>query len=129
MLRQVADDTWQLDCVFHNSSNAWDNNNGQDFHIPINNNPTTAANNVADSKYVSIYPKPFEDYCFINLSGSEWHSYTLEIFDLQGHRVKSLLMQKNVQKVERDFLKAGLYIVKVTNMVTGEVFSDKVSVI
>ncbi|HQI71416.1 MAG TPA: T9SS type A sorting domain-containing protein, partial [Bacteroidales bacterium] len=119
----------QVALVIHFDNNTWDNNNGQDFHIPINNNPTTAAHYPADNKYVRIYPNPFEDYCFINLSGSEWHTYTIEIFDLQGNKVQSLVMQKNVQKVERDFLKPGLYIIKVTDMITGEVFTDKVSVI
>jgi len=117
----------QVALVIHFANNTWDNNNGQDFHIPINNNPTNVAD-VSQNRYVSIYPNPFGDYCYINLSGNEWHSYNVEIYDIRGNKVRSLVMQKNVQKVERDFLKAGLYIVKVTDMVTGEVFSDRVMV-
>ena len=31
----IPDDTWQLDYVFHNSSNAWDNNNGKDWNAIV----------------------------------------------------------------------------------------------
>ncbi len=31
----IPDDTWQLDFVFHDSSNRWDNNNGQDWNVIV----------------------------------------------------------------------------------------------
>ncbi len=31
----IPDDTWQLNYVFHNSSNAWDNNNGRDWNAIV----------------------------------------------------------------------------------------------
>ena len=31
----IPDDTWELDYVFHNSSNVWDNNSGNDWHAIV----------------------------------------------------------------------------------------------
>lgn len=32
---QIPDDTWQLDFVFHDETNRWDNNNGGDWHVVV----------------------------------------------------------------------------------------------
>ena len=54
----VPDDTWQLDFVFHNSSNAWDNNNGRDWTLLVRDcvnsqNPFLSITNPAPSTAVS----------------------------------------------------------------------------
>ncbi len=54
----IPDDTWELDYVFHNSSNAWDNNGGADWSAIVNScinteTPHLSITNPAPSTAVS----------------------------------------------------------------------------
>jgi len=53
----IPDDTWQIDFVFHDETNRWDNNNGNDWHVLVANcvnteQPTLVITNPAPNTFV-----------------------------------------------------------------------------
>jgi hypothetical protein len=78
--------------VIHYNNNTWDNNNGQDYHISINNSTSVKESEVPLDNYLSQnYPNPFNPSTIISYKIRESNVVTLKIYDILGREIETLV--------------------------------------
>lgn len=62
---------------------------------------------------VRVYPNPMQDYATFELEGAELEEMILEIYNMQGQRIKRLSSSNSLIQLQRDQLSAGYYAYQV----------------
>ncbi len=105
----------QVNFVINYTNDTWDNNNGQDYNININQNPPSGV--VMQSfdrlQNASIYPNPATEHLNILISGEANKTYYAEIINVYGaqaglHKISGLEKQVDISN-----LKSGIYFVRI----------------
>jgi hypothetical protein len=98
----------------------------QGFHQPTTIVVTGV--HVEEEAGVIIYPNPVRD--ILNVQASQGASYQVEMCDMQGQRLVSeratLDDLNRVHRIDVRELPVALYILRITNSLSGEVFSHKI---
>ena len=71
---------------------------------------------------VNIYPNPVENRLFISLDTG---SYVCSVYDLQGKKVYTKDI-KDTSELDITVLKKGIYIIKITDVITNKIFVKRV---
>jgi hypothetical protein len=108
---QVVD---YVDFVIHFGNESWNNNNGADFHIPINNNPTSSTH-FQITQQMSLWPVPAEEFVFIGVSVNAADNSSLEICNINGQVLEIIQVNAENFKLPVGHLKAGMYFVNLRN--------------
>lgn len=104
---QVVD---YIDFVIHFGNESWNNNNGADFRIPINNNPTSSTR-AQINQQMSLWPIPAKDYVFIGIPINAAGNSYIEIYNTNGQLVESRQVEDENFKMQINQLKSGLYFI------------------
>ncbi len=103
--------------------NTWDNNNGNDYFIPINNN--VYAKNI-HKDVINIYPNPFSDFATVDLTDKNG-LFDISLINFHG----KVITQTKVIAPQRFYLNAnelskGAYILRFINLDNNNVFIEKI---
>jgi len=95
----------KISFVIHYNNNTWDNNNGQDYHININNATSVKENSLVPGMtgLSQNYPNPFNPSTIISYKIKENNNVTLIIYDMLGREVETLV---------NEYQPAGAYSIK-----------------
>ena len=100
--------------VIHYDDNTWDNNNGADYHIPINN--IIGIDPLVSEEKLMVYPNPATSEISIKIANqrSGGEAFDVEIMDVHGKVVleSKLLISRAIDVSE---LEAGVYFVRVSD--------------
>lgn len=113
-----------VDFVIHYNNNTWDNNSGQDYHIPIQqpvgNSPSVTGEGVR------VWPNPVQDKFKVQVPAGVDPGYLCELYDLQGKLVRTYALDPGVTELARGPLGAGVYLLRVTGWQTRQVHTGKI---
>ena len=102
-----------LDFVIHYNNNAWNNNNGADFHIPINNSPTSVSR--PEDVKLSLWPVPAENTLYVGLSQEFSGNHSVQILSVNGQvRLTEAVTRENL-RLDVSFLTPGVYTLLIVN--------------
>lgn len=102
--------------VVHLNDDSWDNNNGSDYHIYINNSPSENINSInSTEKKIVVYPNPAKDMVKIKvtLNRNANSFYTGEIINVSGQKIVDIEFYQNSCTADVSQLTPGLYFVKI----------------
>jgi hypothetical protein len=74
---------------------------------------------------LDVFPDPVVDYLFIRFDDA--HSAFIELFDLNGRKITSEIMESKSTLLDLTWLKSGMYVVKITsnnNVVTKKIVKE-----
>jgi hypothetical protein len=113
-----------IDFVVHFDDNSWNNNNGSDFHIPIDNNPSHA---VTDFKgqIISMWPNPCKDILFMGVPVELSKDTEILIYSVSGTLVKKYKIKVENFKIDMSDLKNGYYLLKIKHRDRGILATEK----
>lgn len=114
----------EVNFKIHYADNTWNDNNGQNWTIPIE-----FVNNLAEiqDEAISVYPNPFIDFTIIEITGSEDCKYEVKLTDLTGKVIKNETFENNSKYIlYRNNLEAGMYILQFTNLTTNTISTEKI---
>lgn len=98
-----------VDFVIHYTNNTWNNNNGQDFHIPINNNPVSLPE-PSQQQLISAWPVPAVSQVYVGVPVQCSSGYLIAVKNLTG----SLMLKEPVSaenfSLDISGLSAGFYV-------------------
>lgn len=100
-----------VDFVINFDDNSWDNNNGQDYHIPIS--PPLAVWKPAELK-VEIGPVPAKDILRINIPWCSDPEFSLRITDAKGSLIYEKTLNCGQQEIELKGMESGVYFLEIT---------------
>jgi len=98
-----------IDFVIHYNDNSWNNNNGADFHIPVNNSPT-GLNTNSSHHTISAWPNPCEDIIHVGVPVGFTEGYQLNVINLQGITALKQTVTRENFTLDVSRLNAGYYI-------------------
>ncbi|KAF0194025.1 MAG: igtZ, partial [Bacteroidetes bacterium] len=101
-----------IDFVIHYDNNTWNNNNGADFHIPINNAPT-AVNYQALQHRISLWPVPANDILFVGVPVEFIDGHRLIITAMGGQTAMQMEICRENFSIDVSRLESGVYNVAV----------------
>lgn len=116
-----------VDFVVHFNDNTWNNNNGADFHISIDNNPTNSITQYQNHP-VSLWPIPCDDRLFVGVPLEFTHQTELSIYHISGSLEKIYSIEKENFEIDISDLKPGYYLLKISNPQTEVLSVDKIIV-
>ena len=120
----------QVAFVIHYNDNSWDNNNGHDYHIPINQNPTAIPEHKTISiEGINVYPNPFTDNAVIEFLDSHDRNYMIEIINAFGQIIFSQNISENRFVFERKNIEKGVYYIRALNLKTNKVLVKKIVIV
>jgi hypothetical protein len=96
-----------IDFVIHFNNNTWNNNNGADFHIPINNSPTSVDNNLRAK--MSLWPVPAKDFVNVGISQELLNDHTLQLVSAQGEICRIAGVDRENFRLDLGGLLPGVY--------------------
>ncbi|HKR03254.1 MAG TPA: T9SS type A sorting domain-containing protein [Bacteroidia bacterium] len=89
---------------------------------------STNVNQLAEGTVSGIAPNPFSDKTIIHFNNPAGENFSFKLFDINGALIKNILnIKKNFLIVERENLKSGMYIFKLSGE-SGKVSSGKLMV-
>jgi len=98
--------------VIHYNNNTWNNNNGQAFHIPINNHPTGGGE--ADlHRLISAWPVPARDVLYVGVPVEFARGHSLALRSMDGLVVLSRVITAENFYLDVSALSPGFYILTV----------------
>ena len=109
--------------IFHSATIQFDSNNpintNQNFHTLGEDfveilSVSTEHPEITNIK-VKVLPNPIEDFAIIEVQNHEADSYTLEIYTTDGKLISTQLFENNNIQLQRNQLKTGMYIYKLTS--------------
>jgi len=103
-----------VDFVIHYDNNTWNNNNGADFHIPVNNTPT-AVNYKELQHKLSLWPVPAGDFLFAGVPVEFLQHTRLRILAANGQAVLDQPVERENFRLDISSLKPGVYAVQVND--------------
>jgi len=116
-----------VDFVISYDNNTWNNNNNQDWHIPI----SVTANSIStiSENSISIYPNPFTDFTFIEITDTDNSEYQVLLLDLTGKIIKQETFESNGKYVlYKNNLPQGVYLLQFMNLKTSIIKTEKIFV-
>jgi len=114
--------------VVHYNDDSWDNNNGSDYHITIDNNPSDNINqSLTQEKQIVVYPNPTDGEIMIKASVNRNGNcnFTGHIITINGETVKPLSFSGNSIHTDVSDLKNGMYFVRIFDHNTGKYLYEK----
>lgn len=96
-----------VDFVVHFDDNTWNNNNGSDFHIPIDNNPTFQ--NEFVNKNISVWPIPAKNKVFVGVPVETVGNSHIEIYDMASRKVFRKDVENENFEINISYLNTGVY--------------------
>lgn len=106
----------EVNFVIHYNDNTWDNNNGQDYHIPIGQSGGLDNQEFKASPRkvsFSLYPTPADKSINLDIQSVADPLYELEIYSLEGKRVYQSKVQRGKTELNIEALAAGAYLIKI----------------
>lgn len=97
-----------IDFVIHFSNNTWNNNNGADFHIPINNSPTSVNRHFEQN--ISLWPVPATDFVVLGIKGELLHLHHIQVVSQSGNVVLKEEISKENFRLDISRLEPGVYL-------------------
>jgi hypothetical protein len=98
--------------VIHYNNNTWNNNNGQDFHIPINNNPV--GTEASDAKrLISVWPVPADETLNVGVPMELTSGHWLVLRTASGQQFLKQPVTRENFTINLSTLPSGLYILSV----------------
>lgn len=110
-----SQDISEVNFVIHYNDNSWDNNGGQDYHIPIGQ----TGSNIATEEIVlpevdcAVYPNPVQDILNLNIYSVQDPIYELSIYNSTGILVFRSTVQRGESQLYIAELPAGTYHYKI----------------
>lgn len=117
----------QVDFVIHYDNNTWNNNNGTDFHIPVNNSPT-GFTDAALQRKVSVWPVPADNQIVVGVDVSMTSNHRLSIQSLSGRKLLEQDVEKENFRADVSSLPDGIYLLLITDSQGGIVAQRKIVV-
>ncbi len=69
---------------------------------------------ILDNGYsIRVYPNPFSDYTTIEVEGLPKGAYQLEVIDILGRKVQTLILENGKVRLERGKLESGVYLFRI----------------
>ena len=100
--------------VIHYNNNTWNNNNGADFHIPINNSPTSI--NTADlQNRISLWPVPANDHLVVGVPVELISGHHLIISNLSGQTMLEQDIYQENFRIDISNVPSGFYFLRIVN--------------
>lgn len=119
----------QLNFVVHYGGSNWNNNGGNDWHIPITN-PLDISEQFLKKPSLKVNPNPLKYTASIQIEGDNGQVYLISLLDLSGHQLASEVMTAGEMFVlYKNQLPAGLYLIKAVNQKTKMVLTEKLLVV
>lgn len=103
-----------VDFVIHYNNNTWNNNNGADFHIPINNSPTGLSDHELQNR-ISVWPVPANDYLYIGANVEFTKNHRLIMTTLSGQTVLEQPVERENFRLDVSSLAPGIYTLSILN--------------
>jgi hypothetical protein len=103
-----------VDFVLHYNNNTWNNNNGQDFHIPINNNPVSLPE-PSQRQLISAWPVPAETQIFVGVPVQFSSGYLITLRNLTGSALITEPVAAENFSLNISGLSAGFYLLCLEN--------------
>ena len=112
--------------VIHYNDNTWDNNNGADYFIPINNNPTSIEEEEAFGANIQLGPNPAsgETYVYVSESLSP-DEYAVELISTRGQVLSATRLQGPSGNIDLKRFRPGMYFVRVIELTSGKSATKK----
>jgi hypothetical protein len=104
----------QVDFVIHYDNNTWNNNNGADFHIPVNNSPTGITDAELQRK-VSLWPVPADHHIVVGVDVAMTGNHRLSIQALSGQILMEQAVEKENFRIDVSNLPNGMYLLMISN--------------
>jgi hypothetical protein len=104
----------QIDFVIHYNNNTWNNNNGADFHIPVNNSPTGITDAELQRK-VSLWPVPADHHIVVGVDVAMTGNHRLSIQALSGQILMEQAVEKENFRIDVSNLPNGMYLLMISN--------------
>jgi len=110
-----SQDISEVNFVIHYNDNTWDNNNGQDYHIPIGQTGNIGLRESVQQSELSfsLFPNPARDVLRLNMRSVEDPMYELSLINLEGKVLYRSLIPRGESTIEIDELPSGTYIIQV----------------
>ena len=103
-----------VDFVIHYNNNTWNNNNGADFHIPINNSPTDI--NTSDfQNRISLWPVPANDQLVVGVPVELISGHHLIISNLSGQSILEQDVNQENFRIDISNVPSGFYVLMIVN--------------
>jgi hypothetical protein len=100
-----------IDFVLHYNDNTWNNNNSQDYHIPISPEAGIDENN---HPIITLYPNPVIDVCFVH-NLSEINHTKILLTSITGQILKEYTLTNKKARLDLKDLQKGIYLLKFRN--------------
>ncbi len=107
-----------IDFVIHYNNNTWNNNNGADFHIPINNSPT-GINTANLQNRISLWPVPANDYLVVGVPVELISGHHLIISNLSGQIILEQSVNQENFRIDISQVRSGFYTLMIVNQKGG----------
>ncbi len=103
-----------VDFVIHYNNNTWNNNNGQDFHIPVNQNPTGEEPGAVDlQRIISAWPVPARDVLYVGVPVEFSRGHFLTLRSPAGSTVLTREITAENFSLDISALPAGFYVLSI----------------
>lgn len=125
---QVVD---RVSFVVHYNDENWDNNNGQDYLINIDNNPSNSiGNNLNSERKILVYPNPATNTVNIKVTANRniKSSFYCEIINTNGQVVGSGIFETNYSEIDISKYENGVYFIKIFDSVNNQYLYEKLVV-
>jgi hypothetical protein len=103
-----------IDFVVHFDNNTWNNNNGADFHIPINNSPT-GIDDPSLQQRISLWPVPANEKVYIGVPVELSSRCRLLLVSITGTILKEYAIEKENFSLDISDLNPGIYFIRILN--------------
>lgn len=103
-----------VDFVVHFDNNTWNNNNGTDFHIPINNSPTGISENNLAQK-LSIWPVPAHNVIIVGVPVECVGRSRILFTDISGFQILAQEVIAENFSVNLNQVKNGTFTIQLVN--------------
>lgn len=99
---------------------------GTKFTVKTATCPNTGLFDKNVVKQISVFPQPAREKFFVNLPNSgDLGKFTLKILDLSGKVIQSNQFEGETAEIPCETLKAGIYVVRITNESKTNVYTSK----
>ena len=116
----------------HYTDNTWDNNNNNDYHIPVTNITTNMINDkpVQPYQYAAyIYPNPVTDHLYCEYKSNLNIKLTIKITDIRGCVIKDIITDFKMNYIDLSNIEKGVYFVTLYEKYSKQTFRKKIVVI
>lgn len=77
---------------------------------------------------IALSPQPMKESTFVQFDGKEDHLHTLELLDISGRQINSYSFKGTTYLLQRSNLSGGTYLLKISDVLSKEVYYGKVIV-